>query len=153
MRKAREREKTLKAGQRGGAKGARNRGTTSGPARDKGGRVIRSDNGSTLRTQSARNRGKQKDMRGEKYEMDHERGIPHGLSPGQRVRKDKKESYDDRDGEGKNRFGFKGGKGSGPPRDAGGRLIRPNMKETKRTEDDPTRDFNQAGCVGIGRGG
>ena len=86
MKKVKEREKTLRAGQRGGMrKSAANK--KPAPARDAGGRVIRNNmgggenksNSGLLRTQSARRRGEEARREGE-----YERGSSHYLSPGRR---------------------------------------------------------------------
>jgi len=136
MKKAKDREKdrekTLRAGQRGGLKGKKSGG--SGPPRDAGGRLIRKamgGGGEMLRTQSAsRKRGE-----GVGGEGCYERGNDHYLSPGRKGAGRKGARGKGDAGSDRGMFGFKGGKGggrsgggSGPPRDAGGRLIR-NKKE------------------------
>ncbi|GMH71183.1 hypothetical protein TrST_g10473 [Triparma strigata] len=167
VKKVREREKTLRAGQRGGAR--RQNKATKGATRDAGGRLIKENGNKSglLRTQSARRRG-------DAGPADpYERGNEHYLSPGRRGKKGlgkpkgkgtssfagpSEKKYP----RGVNRFGFKdgtttkmaggGGGGSGPPRDAGGRLIRKKVVETQSRrnpyDDDGDDDYGRGGGGG-----
>ncbi|GMH60630.1 hypothetical protein TrLO_g890 [Triparma laevis f. longispina] len=126
VKKVRDREKTLRAGQRGGARGEKKK-----------------LEGGLVRTQSARRQGD-----AAPGSDPYERRNDHYLSPGRKGKKSLRPKVkgkgtssfagpsEKKFPKGVNRFGFKesekkrggGGGGSGPPRDAGGRLIRKKEK-------------------------